>query len=61
MDNTLGGYLSFTDYGEVARSVSLDSAFLLRATNENEAKAEFMASSRLVRPRYIYQSVSALN
>ena len=61
MDNTLGGYLSFADYGEVARSVSLDSAFLLRATNENEAKAEFMASSRLVRPRYIYQSISALN
>ena len=61
MSNTLGGYLSFADYNEIVRGTNVSPGILLRAANENDAKMEFLASSRLTRPRYVYQSVSVAN
>ena len=61
MSNAVGGYLSFADYNAIIDSTGVDLGSFLRPTNEKAAKDEFMANSRLVRPRYVYQTISAAN
>ena len=53
-----GGQRSYTEWSQLVAKLAINVVDYLRPTNEAEAKTEFLANQRLVRPRFTYNEIN---
>ena len=53
-----GGQRSYTEWSQLVAKLAISAVDYLRPANEAEAKTEFLANQRLVRPRFTYNEIN---
>ena len=53
-----GGQRSYTEWSQLVAKLAINVVDYLRPANEAEAKTEFLANQRLVRPRFTYNEIN---